>query len=108
MPKVVNKNPNASTNVNGVEFKQVNGFMVSVDNVDGENLEIFRQVPGFEILEDRPPLEKSDLTDAEGDAANADEPAKADAQEVAQEVANTEAVEPPQEESKPKAAARKK
>jgi hypothetical protein len=54
MAKVVNKNPNASHKVNGVTFERRNGFMVSVDHVDGDELDHLRQIPGFEILEDGP------------------------------------------------------
>lgn len=55
MPIVVNKNLNASDCVNGVKFALRNGVMVSVDDVTGENLALFEQIPGFYILDSPAP-----------------------------------------------------
>lgn len=54
MARVVNKNPNASTNVNGIAFTERNGFMVSVDDVQGEDLDLFLSIPGFHSLDEKP------------------------------------------------------
>ena len=52
--KIVNKNPNASTNVNGIDFAERNGHMVSVGPVDGEARELLLSIPGFFALDHAP------------------------------------------------------
>lgn len=52
MPRYINTNPNPPAETNGVKFQSVNGKMITIESVDGENAEIFRNVPGFIELPD--------------------------------------------------------
>jgi hypothetical protein len=55
MPIIVNTLPNASTNVNGIEFaRHESGHMHSVQPVECSMLDIFLAIPGFKILEQEP------------------------------------------------------
>lgn len=52
---VVNKLPNAAAILNGIEFKPRNEVMVSVAPVEGEALELFKNIPGIDFLDAEPP-----------------------------------------------------
>lgn len=50
MPLILCKLPNASTKINGVEFKPTEAGMLSVD-VSAEVAEAFAKIPGYEIVQ---------------------------------------------------------
>lgn len=50
MPLILCKLPNASTRINGVEFKPTDAGMLSGD-VSAEVAEAFAKIPGYEIVQ---------------------------------------------------------
>lgn len=50
MPLILCKLPNASTRINGVEFKPTDAGMLSGD-VSAEVAEAFARIPGYEIVQ---------------------------------------------------------
>jgi len=51
MPFIESTHPNTSENVNGIHFaRHENGRMVSVKPVEGDMLDIFLSIPGFQIM----------------------------------------------------------
>lgn len=88
--RFINTNLNAPAVTNGVPFELVNGKMVSVDLVDGENYEIFSAVPGFIALgdtKDQDQAAPAPAPVAEPVAEAVTEPAAADADEPAAKAA---------------------
>lgn len=57
MPIIVNTLPNASTNVNGIEFaRHESGHMHSVAPVECSMLDVFLAIPGFHLHEPVPAI----------------------------------------------------
>lgn len=52
MPRILNKNPNASSLLNGIMFAALGEYMASVEPVEGEAAELLLSIPGFEALDE--------------------------------------------------------
>lgn len=52
MPRILNKNPNASGLLNGILFAALGDYMASVEPVEGAAAELLLSIPGFEALDD--------------------------------------------------------
>lgn len=55
MPRILCKLPNASTEINGINFSEDHGDMVS-ESVDETTAKHFASIPGYELLPDKPGL----------------------------------------------------
>lgn len=52
MAKIINTNPNAAAQLNGISFELVDGAMRSVDHVEDPMLSMLQSIPGFLVHDD--------------------------------------------------------